>query len=127
MPSEPKKFGFPKAEHLRRPEDFRRVFDARCSVSDQLLVVYVLGNDLPHARLGLSVSKKRGSAVVRNRLRRLYREAYRLNKHDLPAGLDIIVLPRPGEIPSLAEVAASLVKLVQAAGKKLARRERKST
>lgn len=102
----------PKAEHLRSPADFRKVYDEQCSVSDRWLIVYARANDLPHARLGLSVSRKIGIAVTRNRFRRLYREAFRLTKHELPTGLDVILIPRGQREPTLSEVQASLSTLL---------------
>src|SRR6516225_6022081 len=92
---------FLKAEHLRRPADFKRDYDRRRSVSDEWLIVYACENGLPHLRLGCSVSRKVGNAVRRNRLRRLYREAFRLSKHELPAGLDLVLVPRKADIPEL--------------------------
>src|SRR5262245_28156612 len=98
-PSRP--FAFRKAEHLRRPSDFRRVYDRRRSVSDSWLIVYACENGLPHLRLGLSVSRKVGQATHRNRLRRLYREAFRLTRHEMPTGLDLILIPRKPDEPTL--------------------------
>src|SRR5438552_5464453 len=100
MPS----FTFRPHEHLRRPADFRRVYDRRRSVSDALLIVYACPNGLPHLRLGLSVSRKVGPATHRNRLRRLYREAFRLTRHEMPTGLDLILIPRRQAIPTLDEL-----------------------
>src|SRR5205814_8006655 len=108
-------------EHLRRPADFRRVYDRRRSVSNGWLIVYACPNDLPHNRLGLSVSRKYGGAVQRNRLRRLYREAYRLTRHAMPAGLDRVLIPRSKDEPALADLLASLPKLVNQVARKLAR------
>src|SRR5229473_2898749 len=88
-------------EHLRRPADFKRVYDRRRSASDDWLIVYACPNGLPHLRLGLSVSRKVGPAVLRNRLRRLYREAFRLSRHEMPVGLDLVVIPRKSGVPAL--------------------------
>src|SRR5438270_4565831 len=101
-------FTFRRVEHLRRPGDFRRVYDRRRSVSDGLLIVYASPNGLPYLRLGLSVSRKVGPAVHRNRLRRLYREAFRLTRHEMPTGLDLVLIPRRPEPPALEELKRSL-------------------
>lgn len=101
--------------------DFRRVYDRRRSVSDGWLIIYACENGLPYLRLGLSVSKKIGQAVVRNRFRRLYREAFRLTRVELPIGLDLILIPRSQEEPPLETLKASLIKLVRQLSRKLAK------
>ena len=112
---------FRKAEHLRRPSDFKRVYDRRRAASDEWLLVYACENGLPHLRLGCSVSRKVGGAVQRNRLRRLYREAFRLTKHELPPGFDLVLIPRQPNDPKLEQLKASLVRLVGQLASKLAR------
>lgn len=113
-------FRFQKHEHLRRSEDFRRVYDRRRSVSDGWLIVYACENGLPHTRVGFSVSRKvAGDAVYRNRMRRLYREAFRLSRHEIPTGLDLVLIPRSGDEPPLEELKRSLVKLSAQVAKKL--------
>jgi ribonuclease P protein component len=114
-------FRFRPHEHLRRSADFRRVYDRRRSVSDVWLIVYACENALPYLRLGLSVSRKVGNAVQRNRLRRLYREAFRLTRHEMPTGLDLVLIPRRSEAPTLEELKRSLPRLVQQAARKLER------
>src|SRR5437764_13978646 len=114
-------FRFRPHEHLRRPADFRRVYDRRRSVSDGRLIVYACPNELPHLRLGLSVSRKYGGAVRRNRLRRLYREAFRLTREEMPTGLDLVLIPRSGEEPTLEELKHSLPHLVQKVARKMTR------
>jgi ribonuclease P protein component len=116
-----KPFGFRPEEHLRRGADFKRAFERRRSASDDWLLVYACENGLPHLRLGLSVSRKVGPAVRRNRLRRLYREAFRLTRHELPTGLDLVLIPRGTGDPSLDDLKQSLTRLVNQLGRKLAR------
>jgi len=100
--------------------DFRRVYDRRRSASDRWLIVYACENGLPHRRFGMSVSRKVGSAVIRNRLRRLYREAYRLTRDTMPPGLDIVVIPHGDGEPTLEELKLSLPRLVGQLARKLA-------
>jgi ribonuclease P protein component len=108
-------------ENIRRPADFHAVYDRRRSAADGTLVVYAKENGLPHSRLGLSVSKKFGNAVRRNRIRRLMREAYRLSKEDIPPGYDLVLIPRPLEEYALEPFRLSLVKLAKQAVKKIER------
>jgi ribonuclease P protein component len=113
-------FAFRPCEHLRRPADFRRVYDRRRSASDDLLIVYGCENGLPYLRLGLSVSRKVGKATHRNRLRRLYREAFRLTRNQMPAGLDLVLIPRNAAEPTLKQLRLSLPRLVGHLGRRLA-------
>jgi ribonuclease P protein component len=110
---------FRRAEHLRSPADFKRVYDRRRSASDGWLIVYARENHLPHLRLGLSVSRKVGGAVQRNRFRRLYREAFRLSRAEMPVGLDLVLIPRTTTEPTLVDLQQSLVKLVKQLARKL--------
>lgn len=115
---------FRKQDHLCSPVDFKRVYDRKCSVSNQWLIVYGCPNDLRRTRVGLSVSRKIGNAVARNRFKRLYREAFRLTRANLPAGLDLIVLPRSAHAPTLDAVRQSLRELVPALAERLTRTEK---
>ena len=64
-------------------------------------------------RLGLAVSRRAGNAVVRNRIKRVLREAFRLDREDLPPGLDVIVIPLdPARARDFHLARASLVGLL---------------
>lgn len=106
-------------ERVKDPADFRRAFDRKRSASDDAIIVYGVENGLTHARLGLSVSRKRvRKAFQRNRVKRLLREAFRLSKSELPTGVDLIVVPRG---PGLTFEAArrSLPALARSVGRRL--------
>jgi len=107
------------AYRIRLERDFQRAYQRRCSVSDGLLLIFGCPNGLPHPRLGLSVSRKTGSAVVRNRWKRLLREAFRLSRQDLPPGVDLVIVPRPGQTPELSVLRQSLPRLAQRLAQKL--------
>jgi len=85
---------FQKGERLTLAREFDQVFAARRSAAGRFLVVYAVRNDLGYNRLGLVVGRRTGSAPVRNRFKRLVREAFRLSKSDQPLGWNWVVLPR---------------------------------
>lgn len=110
---------FRAAQHLRRGADFERIYARQCRGSDQHLLIFADVNQLSCTRIGLSVSKKHGSAVRRNRLKRLLREAFRLTQHQLPTGLDLILIPRQGIASTLADYCQSLARSVKYISRKL--------
>ncbi len=104
-------------QHLRRGADFSRVFREGSRARSDLFTVAVRPNGLPHSRLGLSVGKKIWKhAVRRNFVRRVFREAFRLEQHALPAGLDIVLIPaRPRLVPRLEDAREQLVAMTRKA------------
>ncbi len=94
---------FPRSHRLSGKLAFSAVYDARSKESRGPLAVFSRPNGLPHPRLGLSVSRRVGTAPVRNRIKRLLREAFRAGQHDLPVGYDLVIVVRPHKPMILAE------------------------
>ena len=108
MPISAASYRLPKSSKLRRPADFSRVYAGRIKVGDGHLLVFGADNPDGLTRIGLSVSKKHGNAVARNRIKRLLREAFRLEQHALPRGLDLILIPRQQSGATLDDYRQSL-------------------
>ncbi|MCW3018355.1 MAG: ribonuclease protein component, partial [Solirubrobacterales bacterium] len=107
---------------LSRSAEFERVYRQGRSVANRHLVLYTFPNaSTQRPRLGLSVSRKVGGAVERNKVKRLLREAFSRAENDLRVGQDVVVVARPaaGELAEregLAGVDASLAELIAKAG-----------
>ncbi len=80
-------------QSLKLNRDFRRTYRGENAVGGYT-VVYARKNRYPYNRLGLTVGKTAGGAVVRNRLKRLMRESYRLFEDAVETGYDIILVAR---------------------------------
>jgi ribonuclease P protein component len=87
---------FGKEERIRRRADFLRIFKEGTRYQTDHFRVSRCSNPLPFRRLGISVEKRIGSAVKRNRLKRLIREFFRLNKEALPASSDFVITAKEG-------------------------------
>jgi ribonuclease P protein component len=103
------------AQRLHSPKDFERVYAARQAVHGPSLVVFACPNGLRSARLGVSVGKKHGDAVRRNRLKRVLRAAFRLSRHLLPPGNDYVLVPKRAAGGARLTVAVACEALVRAA------------
>jgi len=75
---------FPKANRLRKPSEFRRVYTTGRRIEGRFMTIFILPSETEFQRLGITASKKAiGNAVQRNRAKRLLREAFRLSKTEL--------------------------------------------
>lgn len=111
---------FLRQYRILRSAEFRAVYDRKARASDRFLLIYACENQFSHPRLGLSVSRKVGGAVIRNRWKRLIREAFRLNIARLPQAVDLVVIPKQGAPPPLCQVEASLCTSARRAARRLA-------
>lgn len=84
-----------RASRLRTNADFRRVRARGRSWAHPLLVLYTAPNEIESTRIGISVSRRVGKAVMRNRVRRRIREAVRPLLADLAVGRDLLFIARP--------------------------------
>ncbi|PIE01070.1 MAG: ribonuclease P protein component [Acidobacteria bacterium] len=130
---------FTKANRLRKSVEFDRVFKNGTKVVTPVLVFFWLPVNLQEtgcrelagasfetagnfsSRLGLVVSKKAGNAVVRNRIKRMIREAFRLSKHLFPFQFDLVVIPRFGAKDGQLE---AYIKSFQTLAKRMKRRKK---
>ena len=79
---------------LKGNASFRRLYHRGASAANRCLVMYCGRNRSRKNRVGLTVSAKLGHAVVRNRVRRRFRELYRLHKPEMQPGFDVILVAR---------------------------------
>ena len=117
-----KRFSFPKKKRLISNSQFKAVLDNSRRRSNGVLTLYMAKNDCEYSRLGVSVGKSHGNAVVRNRLKRLMREAFRQNQQQIPAGFDYVLMISPRwpkksnvekspKLPTFEQVEASFLAL----------------
>ncbi len=115
---------FSKGDRLLRPAEFARVYDRRQSAAAGPIVLYAAARSpaVGPPRLGLSVSRRVGNAVVRNSWKRRLREAFRAVRSDLPAGSDMIIVVRSSTPPGGAEAAGRLAGLMVDLARRVASR-----
>ncbi len=88
-------FSFPKTQRILKRKDFVNLNRSGKKVHTKHFLV-MLGRSGSGRRLGITASKRTGNAVQRNRIKRLVREFFRLNKSRLPHGVDMVVAAKRG-------------------------------
>ncbi|MBL8859329.1 MAG: ribonuclease P protein component [Planctomycetes bacterium] len=118
----PRPLAFDRKKRLVAKGDFDRAFRHGSRARGSILLVVARPNGLAHTRLGLSVGKviwKR--AVKRNRVRRIFREAFRLCYGELPVGFDLVLIPAAPKLePVLSATCAELVAMAHKAARRAA-------
>jgi ribonuclease P protein component len=80
------------AERVRRRPEFERAYNTGVRIHGRLMTVFAVPNGTERPRIGVAATRKLGSAVIRNRAKRLARELFR--RHKVASGLDIVIVPR---------------------------------
>ncbi|QPA30954.1 ribonuclease P protein component [Thermaerobacillus caldiproteolyticus] len=107
-----------KKYRIKKNEEFQQVFEHGVSMANRQFVVYMLDRpDQPYFRIGLSVSKKLGKAVVRNRIKRYIRQFFLEMKDQITEGKDYVIIARmPTSEMNYAEVKKSLLHVLRKIG-----------
>ena len=79
-------------DRVRRRPEFERAYDTGARIHGRFMTVFVVPNGGTHSRLGVAATRKLGSAVERNRAKRLAREVFR--RHKVAAAIDVVIVPR---------------------------------
>jgi ribonuclease P protein component len=88
--------GFTKKERINHPQDFRRVMKLGRRLQSKNFILFIQENEGAFHRLGMVVKKEIGPATYRNRIKRYFREFFRLHKHQIRRSLDMIILAKKG-------------------------------
>ena len=101
---------------LKKNHIFRRLYSSK-GIANSYLVLYARPNRSGHNYIGITVSKKLGHAVVRNRTRRRIREIYRLNEQRFAPGGDIVVVARTRAVEApFGKLTGAFLSLAQKSG-----------
>lgn len=94
-----------KTVPIKKNYEFMRVYKKGKFYVGKFIILYVLSNNFEMTRLGVTTSKKVGKSVIRNRLRRLIKESYRVQEENIPTGFDLVFVARNNDtIPGYWEI-----------------------
>ena len=87
---------FPRPHRIVRSTDYKTIYKAGKRIHSENFVLFSRENEVGYSRLGITVSRKIGCAVVRNRTKRLFREIFRRSSAEIPESLDLVVNAKSG-------------------------------
>ncbi len=101
---------------MRRKRDFGRIYADGVRVRTRNIILYLMPNGLPHSRVGVVTGRRVGNAARRNRARRLFRDAFRRNRHRLACPCDMVLIASPNwEDLKLRVIEPEVVQLIERA------------
>jgi ribonuclease P protein component len=105
-------FAFPQEHHIRTKAEFKRILENGKKVKAHKCCYYILENGLAHSRLGFIITTKIGNAPTRNKIKRLWKEAFRLERVNFQMQNDFILRFFPGyQCPQISEIRKELLEL----------------
>jgi ribonuclease P protein component len=108
---------FPKLSRLRKSWEYQHVWKMGCKLHTPHFILLLANNSLNVSRLGLTVSRKVGNAVVRNRVKRQLREFFRLSKKRFSTAVDVSIVAKSGAAElATGEIFAELNNALEAKG-----------
>jgi ribonuclease P protein component len=126
-PSRTRRYRLPRRRRLLKPGQFEAVYAARLNRHVGPLAVHVMPNEEDGWRIGLSVPRRVGTAVRRNRIKRRLREVFRLAQHDLPGSYDLVINVRPHEALDVVEYRQLLERAAKELDEAWRRKSRKTS
>lgn len=105
-----------KKYRLRKNMEFKKVYSVGKNYWNRNFVLYAKKNKLDETRVGFTITKKHGNAVIRNKIRRRMKEIYRLNFHNIKDGYDLVFIPKRNVIDiSYKELEGSIIHIMKIA------------
>ena len=118
------RYFFRKHQRVVRRDDFTRALHHGACAADGTLVLFAFQTSPDQqAKLGVTIPKKTGNAVVRNRWKRLIRESFRTQQDEIPAGYEYVIRPKKGAEPVWTEIKNSVPRLARKAVARAAKSE----
>ena len=116
---------FPKTRRIIKSDQFTILLRKGSCAADGVLVVFALKrDDAEESRLGITIPKRTGTAVVRNHWKRLIRESFRTQSNEIPAGFDFVIRPKKGARPDWKSIQRSVPRLTKKAVQRLSNIDR---